>query len=216
MNKDFRTQPQTLDQVRQILQSMPDYLLPNGTREWIEQAANVATPATSGNWVLFFKSGGLFLRDDAGTVTGPLVDAAGSGGLTSAYVDMTDGTITASASGADTFKFRTGNGILTIVVTSNDVTHGDNALFTIDESVIDHGSIAGLSDDDHSQYHNDDRGDVRYFRGLFSSTADDTVANTTTQTLFAPSGSGSPALAGNSLAVGDVLEIRASGILSTV
>jgi len=27
---------------------------------------------------------------------------------------------------------------------------------------LDHGALAGLSDDDHSQYHNDARGDARY------------------------------------------------------
>lgn len=30
------------------------------------------------------------------------------------------------------------------------------------QSAIDHGNIAGLNDDDHTQYHNDTRGDVRY------------------------------------------------------
>lgn len=32
----------------------------------------------------------------------------------------------------------------------------------IDDSDIDHGSIGGLGDDDHTQYHNDTRGDARY------------------------------------------------------
>lgn len=34
----------------------------------------------------------------------------------------------------------------------------------IDDSDIDHGSIGGLADDDHTQYHNDTRGDVRYYQ----------------------------------------------------
>ncbi len=135
-NKDIRTQVLTFNQVRQALQALPDYILPDGTREWSEQAADIGTPATSGNWALYFKSGGLFLRDDLGNITGPLVDAVGSGGLTSAYTDMTDGSTTASASGGDTFKFRTASGMLTIAVGSNDATHGDNALFTIVPSVI--------------------------------------------------------------------------------
>jgi len=29
---------------------------------------------------------------------------------------------------------------------------------------IDHGSLSGLADDDHTQYHNDTRGDLRYYR----------------------------------------------------
>jgi hypothetical protein len=32
-----------------------------------------------------------------------------------------------------------------------------------DGAQIDHGGLAGLSDDDHSQYHNDARGDARYY-----------------------------------------------------
>jgi hypothetical protein len=27
----------------------------------------------------------------------------------------------------------------------------------------DHGALTGLADDDHTQYHNDSRGDVRYY-----------------------------------------------------
>jgi len=44
-----------------------------------------------------------------------------------------------------------------------DVTgHIDSSM--IDDSDIDHGSIGGLADDDHTQYHNDTRGDARYYR----------------------------------------------------
>jgi hypothetical protein len=76
----------------------------------------------------------------------------GGGGLADAYAHITDGTNTANASGGDTFKLRSANNALTIGVTNNDPTHGDNALFTIVPSNIDHGSLGGLSDDDHSQY----------------------------------------------------------------
>lgn len=31
-------------------------------------------------------------------------------------------------------------------------------------SDIDHGELTGLSDDDHAQYHNDNRGDIRYYQ----------------------------------------------------
>jgi len=34
----------------------------------------------------------------------------------------------------------------------------------IDFGAIDHGSLSGLGDDDHTQYHNDTRGDIRYFQ----------------------------------------------------
>ena len=38
------------------------------------------------------------------------------------------------------------------------------ALWVDVSTIIDHGSLVGLGDDDHSQYHNDTRGDARYFR----------------------------------------------------
>jgi hypothetical protein len=41
-----------------------------------EQGSDIDTPG-SGNWVLFFKSGGLYARDDAGTVIGPFTAGVG-------------------------------------------------------------------------------------------------------------------------------------------
>jgi len=38
-------------------------------------------------------------------------------------------------------------------------------------SIIDHGTLTGLSDDDHTQYHNDSRGDLRYPRRISGSGA---------------------------------------------
>jgi len=37
-------------------------------------------------------------------------------------------------------------------------------------SVTDHGALTGLTDDDHSQYHNDARGDARYLKDLVDDT----------------------------------------------
>ncbi len=34
---------------------------------------------------------------------------------------------------------------------------------SLNQGAVDHGSIGGLSDDDHTQYHNDARGDARYY-----------------------------------------------------
>jgi dihydroxyacetone kinase DhaKLM complex PTS-EIIA-like component DhaM len=66
---------------------------------------------------------------------------------------FSDGTNTASpGTTSDTFRFRSANNILTTVVGSNDGTYGDNLLLTITQTNIDHGSIGGLSDDDHTQY----------------------------------------------------------------
>ena len=33
----------------------------------------------------------------------------------------------------------------------------------VDGSAVDHGTLAGLAGDDHTQYHNDARGDARYY-----------------------------------------------------
>ena len=40
--------------------------------------------------------------------------------------------------------------------------HPATMKFVLDNIVDDHGNLAGLADDDHSQYHNDARGDSRY------------------------------------------------------
>ncbi len=42
--------------------------------------------------------------------------------------------------------------------------------------VTDHGALTGLADDDHTQYHNDARGDVRYPGKVNPSVADNFVA----------------------------------------
>lgn len=77
-------------------------------------------------------------------------------GISNGYDRITDGTTTAQASSNDIFKLRTpaGNNILSIVVTNDDATHNDNALFTITEGNIDHGNLnaGSLLDDDHTQY----------------------------------------------------------------
>ena len=50
----------------------------------------------------------------------------------------------------ETAYYNTINGVST---TSSDPTG----------AVVDHGNLSGLADDDHLQYHNDTRGDVRYY-----------------------------------------------------
>lgn len=57
------------------------------------------------------------------------------GGISDAYNQITDGSTTAAASSTDTFKLRAGSG-LTVAVQSNDGTHGDNALYSIDTAVV--------------------------------------------------------------------------------
>jgi hypothetical protein len=74
---------------------------------------------------------------DAGTNTLTINSSGGGGGgLSNAYTAMTDGTTTSSSSGSDTFKFRSANSAITLAVTDNDVTHGDNLLLTFDETAI--------------------------------------------------------------------------------
>jgi hypothetical protein len=66
---------------------------------------------------------------------------------------FTDGTTTASpGTQSDSFRFRSANSILSVAIGSNDVTYGDNLLLTVNQGSIDHGSITGLSDDDHNIY----------------------------------------------------------------
>lgn len=68
------------------------------------------------------------------------------------WTRITDGTNTATGhTTGDTFKFRTANNILTIAVSDNDVTHGDNALFTIVQSNINHQLISGSGVVTHAQ-----------------------------------------------------------------
>lgn len=72
-----------------------------------------------------------------------IVAGGSAGGLSNAYTGMTDGTTTASASGSDTFKFRSASNLLTVAVGSNDVTHGDNLLLTVNQANFALGSIGG-------------------------------------------------------------------------
>lgn len=96
----------------------------------------------------------------AATVKGALsgIDAAlatsGSGELKVSANDTTKGYLET--------KIVSANSLLTIS-TLND--GGDEDLqLTVDNSAIDHGALAGLADDDHTQYHNDARGDARYYQ----------------------------------------------------
>lgn len=57
-----------------------------------EESTDPSTPAT-GKWKLYFKSGGIYIIDDAGVVTGPL--GTGGGGLS----DGDKGDVTVSGSG---------------------------------------------------------------------------------------------------------------------
>jgi len=78
--------------------------------------------------------------------------------------DLADG---ASAAGAFLFiEDGTVNGEKQFVCTDDagtDVVNTDALSFSTSGAVTDHGDLIGLADDDHAQYHNDTRGDVRYY-----------------------------------------------------
>lgn len=57
------------------------------------------------------------------------------------YKYFTDGTTTPTPIGADTIKFRSSDGTLTIVATNDDVTHGDNLNLVVNEAAVDHNSL---------------------------------------------------------------------------
>lgn len=69
------------------------------------------------------------------------------------------GTNPVADSATDTLTLTAGSNKITITGDSA----ADSVTLNVAESNIDHGSIAGLADDDHSQYHNDARGDARYY-----------------------------------------------------
>lgn len=77
------------------------------------------------------------------------VEAAAGGGITAAYSFMTDGTTTSTASGSDTFKFRSANNAVSLVVTNDDATHNDNLLLTFNVGNVDHDSLSGFVSNEH-------------------------------------------------------------------
>lgn len=121
-----------------------------GAVDWLTPATEIAITtttiglATSGPGpVTAFNAGDKFLVLEGGVWKyADYTDLPGAAaGLTDAYKNITDGTTTGVASGADTFKMRVGTG-LTGVVQSNDATHGDNILISIDATgTATHGSV---------------------------------------------------------------------------
>jgi hypothetical protein len=61
-----------------------------------EQAGDPSTPA-SGFWRAYFKSGGLYVIDDAGSVVGPLAPAAGASNLQAAKYQRTSANYTTTS-----------------------------------------------------------------------------------------------------------------------
>lgn len=66
-----------------------------------------------------------------------------------AFSTMSDGVNDAVAVGDDTFTFRTANDRLSLLVTENDLTYGDNLLLTLEEANIDHNALANYVANEH-------------------------------------------------------------------
>jgi hypothetical protein len=72
-----------------------------------------------------------------------VIPPTGGTGIQNAYSSITDGTTTGISSGSDVFKLRSADNKLSIAVTNNDATHGDNALFTVNQGNLSLSSIGG-------------------------------------------------------------------------
>lgn len=86
--------------------------------------------------------------------------------------------------------------------------------------VVDHGSLGGLTDDDHSQYHNDTRGDARYYGQSYidSHTGDDNAHHAALIGLKDDSATVAPPSATDyiTIAGGNGIDTAASGSTITV
>jgi hypothetical protein len=113
--------------------------------------------AQSGNYIVLGSDGKLYAPTPSGTVTpSSLVSVQAGNSLTTGtdsklYVPPVSGSTAASLLSANAGNY-------TVLGT-------DSKLYTPTPAtpIIDHGALTGLADDDHPQYHNDTRGDIRYY-----------------------------------------------------
>lgn len=104
-----------------------------------------ATPPTSGQ---------VLTAISATSATWQTVSSTGSSTPFTGWsiiIDTSGNQITGSTTG-DWLKFRSAGTPLTVTVKNADPTHGDNILFTLNQSEIGHANLANLAADDHSQY----------------------------------------------------------------
>ena len=71
--------------------------------------------------------------------------------LINGYSTITDGVSIISSVGSDTLKFRTANNILSVLVTNDELVHGDNILLTINQGNISHTLISDIGTNSHTQ-----------------------------------------------------------------
>lgn len=78
-------------------------------------------------------------------------DFAGGDSVAGAFAGVQQGTVNAELE------------FLVVNDSGTDVVNTDAIEFTLCGKLADHGNLLGLGDDDHSQYHNDTRGDAKYY-----------------------------------------------------
>jgi len=123
---------------------------PGGEVEFSEEVAN-AIAALGGTSGLQFQATATHLQwKTADTSWANLVSLAEIGGTDFSLIEWR-----VSATHLQ-WKFDGVNWVDVIALSALGVTGGD-------VGVTDHGALTGLSDDDHGQYHNDARGDARYY-----------------------------------------------------
>ena len=123
---------------------------PGGVIEFSEEVAN-AIAALGGTSGLQFQATATHLQwKTADTSWANLVSLAEIGGTDFSLIEWQVSTTHLQ------WRFDGVNWVDVIALSALGVTGGD-------VGVTDHGALTGLSDDDHGQYHNDARGDARYY-----------------------------------------------------
>lgn len=120
-------------------------LLSNGAVVWVEEGTNAGT-----TWVLT-------TTDPIDVGTDPQTWSPFGVGAAAANASYL--TLGAHASLVNERVFTPGTGLSEV-----DGGAGNPYTLSVDPSGVDHGGLAGLADDDHTQYHNDARGDARYYQ----------------------------------------------------
>lgn len=96
-----------------------------------------------------FGAGDKLLIYDSATGSARKIDytdlPGAGGGISNAYAGMTDGAGSSAAVGSDTFKYRGSTG-LTMTVTNDDATHGDNLLVTLDTELQAFAPLTSAAD----------------------------------------------------------------------
>lgn len=107
----------------------------NSHLTFAEQVSAPATPA-AGLWEAYFKSGGLYVKDDAGVEVGPLGTGSGGGGSGGGAVRLSD-TI------ATDFTSTTNNAYTTLTGLTFTITPAADGVLTLNSPIRGKLSVAG-------------------------------------------------------------------------